>query len=98
MENKYSHTKITTIWLIATFVLGLIGTYLFESGWERIGAAGLGIIFFGGIIGCFRTGRFFSWDGEVQPNQFEGILGWTGATLMVAAIVGLVCRAALGKF
>lgn len=98
MENNFTHTKIKTIWLIADLIVGLFVSWQFDTGYEKVGALGLGTIFLGGVIGSFRTGRFFTWSGPVEPNQFEGIIGWSGAALMVAAIVGFTLRVALGKF
>lgn len=89
---------MTTVWLVATFAIGLIVSWQFESGYEKIGAIGLGTVLCGVVIGCFRTGRFFTWDGKVEPNQFEGVLGWSGAALLVAAIIGFTLRVAFGKF
>ena len=98
MENKFTHTKITTIWLFVTLIVGLVISWHFDTGYENIGVVGLAAILLGGVIGSFRTGRFFTWSGQVEPNQFEGIIGWSGAVLMVAAIVGFTIRVALGKF
>jgi len=98
VENSFTHTKMTTIWIVATFVIGLIVSWQFESGYEKTGAIGLGSAFLGIIIGCFRTGSFFTWDEPVEPTQFEGVLGWSGAALLVAAIIGYTLRVAFGKF
>lgn len=81
-----------------TLIIGLVVSWHFDTGYEKIGVIGLGTIFLGGVVGCFRTGRFFSWSGPIEPNQLEGILGWSGAVLMVAAIIGFTLRVALGKF
>lgn len=97
MENTFSHTKMTTIWLIASFAIGIVVSWQSESGFIHVGEIGLETIIFGGVLGCFSTRRFFSWNKKVDPSQLEGILGWSGAALMVAAIIGYALRVALGK-
>lgn len=95
MEETFSHTRGSVIWLVAVVAIGLVVSVKFHGSSEWLLGVGVGLIFIGGWVGCFRTGRYFSWEAPIKPNKFEGILGWSGAALMVAAFLGLILRVVL---
>jgi hypothetical protein len=97
MENTFSHTRGTVTWFVMIAAISFTVSLAIHNSLQWFFCIGLGAIFLGGLLGNFRTGRFFSWDGPVEPNKFEGILGWSGAVLMLSAILEFVVLVSLGK-
>ena len=82
-----------SLWLLVLVgAIGLTISVAVADSFSWVAGFGIAFVVLGGAMGCFRTGRFFTWQAPIEPNWIEGILGCSGAALVVAALVGLFVR------
>ena len=95
-EPRFRWSRATVYWLLVVIFVGI--TLVLAEGAD--GAfPGLWLIFVGTaligtgqILGSARTGRWFTWNGKVQPTSFEAYVGLTGAALAACPLVVLALR------
>jgi hypothetical protein len=83
-------SPLLVVWLALVFVVGLILSFTSHENslipGEFLLVTGVALIFIGGVLGCARTGKWLTGDGQVIPSTIEWFLGLTGAILFVAPL------------
>ena len=80
------------LWLALVLFSGILYSISSKSPISAIElmATGFIMIMVGGVVGGARTSRWTSWDGPINPTQFEWFLALTGFTLFLSPLLHIV--------